>query len=336
MFGDRGQPFDDEGVHERAREAWKAAELEPTHLHAARHTAASVMFAAGVNINAVKEFLGHSSITTTLDRYGHLLPGSLAEATDRLDAFLGPQDGRTGERTGELMAKSLLRGYSGRSCKQLSRECGSVGSNPIPAARTGQLQWRQLRQPNVPIEGPPTKQTAPPGCRKRVAVAVLRRKPVEATPNAVESVYRRRHREFLRVATAITGSAELGEDAVQEGLTRALARRSTYRGSGTVEAWLWKVIINTARNLAARAPRSEGLQNEESARVLDDDYTSAVREALGLLSERQRLVLFLRYYADLEYASIAQTLGVRRGTVSATLNQAHAALRQRLSEEVHR
>ena len=48
----------------------------------------------------------------------------------------------------------------------------------------------------------------------RVAVAVLRRKPVEATPNALASVYRRRHREFLRVAPAITGSAELREDAV--------------------------------------------------------------------------------------------------------------------------
>jgi DNA-directed RNA polymerase specialized sigma24 family protein len=98
-------------------------------------------------------------------------------------------------------------------------------------------------------------------------VAVLRRKPVEATPNTVESVYRRRHREFLRVATAIPGSAELGEDAVQEGLARALSRRSTFRASETVEAWLWKVIVNAARNLASRAPRSESLQNEEMAGV---------------------------------------------------------------------
>ena len=70
--------------------------------------------------------------------------------------------------------------------------------------------------------------------------------------------------------------------------------------------------------------------------MADDDYASAVRESLGLLSERQRLVLFLRYYADLDYTSIAETLGVRRGTVSATLNQAHASLRRLLSEEVHR
>ena len=48
------------------------------------------------------------------------------------------------------------------------------------------------------------------------------------------------------------------------------------------------------------------------------------------LPERQRLVLFLRYYADLDYRQIADALGIRRGTVGATLNQAHAALRPML------
>ena len=66
----------------------ESAELDPIGLHAARHTAASVMIAAGVNVKALSEFLGHSSITITLDRYGHLLPGSIAEATTLLDAYL--------------------------------------------------------------------------------------------------------------------------------------------------------------------------------------------------------------------------------------------------------
>jgi len=50
------------------------------------------------------------------------------------------------------------------------------------------------------------------------------------------------------------------------------------------------------------------------------------------LPERQRLALFLRYYADLDYRSIAEVLGVEIGTVGATLNKAHAALRQQLEE----
>jgi RNA polymerase sigma factor (sigma-70 family) len=158
----------------------------------------------------------------------------------------------------------------------------------------------------------------------------------EATPAAVEALYRVRHRELLRVATAITGSVELGEDAVQEGLVRALARRSTFCATGTLEAWLWKVVVNAARNLAARTPRVVDAEQNEPPATQEEADAGAVRECLALLPERQRLVLFLRYYGDLDYAAIAQALGIRRGTVSATLHQAHAALRPLLAEEVHR
>jgi integrase len=46
------------------------------------------MIAAGVNAKALSEFMGHSSITITLDRYGHLFPGSEDEAAALLDAYL--------------------------------------------------------------------------------------------------------------------------------------------------------------------------------------------------------------------------------------------------------
>jgi integrase len=46
------------------------------------------MIAAGVNAKALSEYMGHSSITVTLDRYGHLMPGSEAEAGDMLEAYL--------------------------------------------------------------------------------------------------------------------------------------------------------------------------------------------------------------------------------------------------------
>jgi RNA polymerase sigma-70 factor (ECF subfamily) len=138
------------------------------------------------------------------------------------------------------------------------------------------------------------------------------------------------------VASAITGSHDLGEEAVQEGLARALARRSTFRASGTLDAWLWKIVVNAARNLATRAPRAVDAEFAGPSMAGDEDDVTAVRALLSVLPERQRLVLFLRYYADLDYATIARVLGMRRGTVSATLNQAHAVLRPLLSEEVYR
>ena len=89
VFG-RGpsRPFDPSTVADRARRAWHRAGLEPIRLHECRHTFASMMIAAGVNAKALSTFLGHASITITLDRYGHLMPGSEEEAAGLLDAYL--------------------------------------------------------------------------------------------------------------------------------------------------------------------------------------------------------------------------------------------------------
>jgi integrase len=73
---------------QRALTAWKKAELEPITLHEARHTFASLMIAAGVNAKALSTYMGHASITITLDRYGHLMPGNEEEAAALLDAYL--------------------------------------------------------------------------------------------------------------------------------------------------------------------------------------------------------------------------------------------------------
>jgi integrase len=62
--------------------------LEPLTLHEARHTYASILIAAGVSLKALSAYMGHASITITLDRYGHLMPGHEAEAVVKVDAFL--------------------------------------------------------------------------------------------------------------------------------------------------------------------------------------------------------------------------------------------------------
>jgi integrase len=82
------RPFDPSTVNNRARRAWQGAELERIRLHECRHTFASLMIAAGVNAKALSSYLGHASITITLDRYGHLMPGSEDEAAGLLDAYL--------------------------------------------------------------------------------------------------------------------------------------------------------------------------------------------------------------------------------------------------------
>ncbi len=82
------QPFTPSNVRKRANAVWMRAGLESIGLHECRHTFASLMIAAGVNAKALSTYMGHSSVTITLDRYGHLMPGNESEAAELLDGYL--------------------------------------------------------------------------------------------------------------------------------------------------------------------------------------------------------------------------------------------------------
>jgi integrase len=90
-------PFDPSTVQDRADKAWKEAGLERITPHSCRHSFASLMIAAGVNAKALQTFMGHSSVTVTYDLYGHLLPGSEAEAAGLMDTYLAAQQERQAE-----------------------------------------------------------------------------------------------------------------------------------------------------------------------------------------------------------------------------------------------
>jgi integrase len=77
-----------DAISDRAESAWKSARLDPLTMHEARHTYASLMILAGVPITALARFMGHTSITTTVDRYGHLYPSERRTAAAALDALL--------------------------------------------------------------------------------------------------------------------------------------------------------------------------------------------------------------------------------------------------------
>jgi integrase len=89
------QPFTPSNIRKRANVAWARAGLEPIGLHECRHTFASLMIAADVNAKSLSAYMGHSSVTITLDRYGHLMPGNESEAADLLDAYLARNQVRT-------------------------------------------------------------------------------------------------------------------------------------------------------------------------------------------------------------------------------------------------
>ena len=147
-----------------------------------------------------------------------------------------------------------------------------------------------------------------------------------ATLPGIERLYRARYRVFVRVALAITRDDELAAEAVQEAFLRAIRGRRRFRGTGSLEAWVWRTVVNEAKRLAARRPNVV-TERIEAAGNGSADEEAALRSLIGALPERQRLAVFLRYYADLDYRAIGEVLEVKTGTVSAMLNAAHGSLR---------
>jgi len=87
-------------VRKRALTAWRHAGLKPIGLHECRHTFASLLIAAGVNAKAITAYLGHASIQTTFDLYGHLMPGNEDEAVALVNAYL--ERSNTRERLAQI------------------------------------------------------------------------------------------------------------------------------------------------------------------------------------------------------------------------------------------
>jgi RNA polymerase sigma-70 factor, ECF subfamily len=156
-------------------------------------------------------------------------------------------------------------------------------------------------------------------------------------PNAhvadLEALYRARYRHFLRIAILITRDHGNAHDAVQEGFAATIRSLASYRGQGSLEAWVWRAVVNAAkkqqRHLSAAAPEAGDPISGQNG---DTAEARLVRTWVAALPERQRLIVYLRYYADLDYRQIATALDIAVGTVSATLNAAHQTLRKTIEE----
>jgi RNA polymerase sigma-70 factor (ECF subfamily) len=144
---------------------------------------------------------------------------------------------------------------------------------------------------------------------------------------SIEALYRADFARFARFARAVTGDRESALEAVQEGFADALRKADRFRGSGSLEGWVWSCVLNRARK--ARPQQRPELPSSNGAAAEPDPD---LRARLAALPERQRHVVFLRYFADLGYREIAEVLGIEVGTVSATLHAAHASLRAELEE----
>lgn len=153
---------------------------------------------------------------------------------------------------------------------------------------------------------------------------------------SLRAVYADRFTRMARFAAARLGDGAAGEDAVNDAFVIALQRLDSVRDAQALESWVWSILINETRREHRRRLRRRLLRLPDepgiaapAAPEIDPDMRARVRR----LPERQRTVLFLKYYGDLTNAQIAELLDIAPGTVGATLHQAQAALREALDND---
>ena len=85
-----GVPLDERNVLRRFQSVLALAGLPRMRIHDLRHSAVAILIAQGVNLKAISELLGHSSVAFTWQVYGHLLEETRKETAAKMDAALVP------------------------------------------------------------------------------------------------------------------------------------------------------------------------------------------------------------------------------------------------------
>lgn len=167
---------------------------------------------------------------------------------------------------------------------------------------------------------------------------------VEAAPGwdadaAVEQLYAAHYRRLVRLSVLLVRDEGTAEEVVQDSFVAMHGRWHTLDDPHRALAYLRQTVVNRSRSVL----RHRGVQarhpEQPPADVPGADGPTLARErrrqvldALQQLSERQREVLALRYYLDLDEAAIAEQLGISRGAVKSHASRGAAALRILLEE----
>ena len=137
--------------------------------------------------------------------------------------------------------------------------------------------------------------------------------------------------DCLRIVLVSVGDRQLAEDLVAEAFTRAWTSWRTVRDHPSPRAW----VVRTALNVNVswwRHRRREVLAGgtPDFSAPAPASTDEALTQAIRTLPLRQREVIMLRVFFDLDTETTARTLGVSPGTVGAHLHRALAALRAQI------
>jgi len=176
-------------------------------------------------------------------------------------------------------------------------------------------------------------------------------------PGAFEELVEQYQHRLVAVMHHLVGNAEEAEDLAQEVFLRVYRSRHKYRPRAKFSTWLFTIANNLALNhLRSRSrkpvvrlaihesgplgPRpAEQLARDQAAqpvhRMQQQELADLVKQAIQGLNERQRVAVILNKFEDMNYAEIAEVMGLTTKAVKSLLSRARANLRLALQDYIY-
>jgi RNA polymerase sigma-70 factor (ECF subfamily) len=160
---------------------------------------------------------------------------------------------------------------------------------------------------------------------------------IQGDRDAFEMIIRSFSRNLFAIAYGILQNREEAEDVVQDTLVKAWKSRWRVRDPEKFPAWISTIARHRARDLARRRrpePLPHDFESTEMAEATTEtegvDLDAEVHAALSQLPELHRMAVTLRYFEELDYATIERTLGLTNGALRGILGRALGVMRRRL------
>lgn len=156
-----------------------------------------------------------------------------------------------------------------------------------------------------------------------------------------ERFYERTYPMAYRTALGIVREPGLAADVTQDAFVAAYRQRSRFRGDAPVAAWLYRIVVRAALDgvhRRSRGPRLIDIAQVGSPAAATGGPSDIARlpdrlsmlDALDVLTPKARAAVVLRYYHDLDYATIAGILGTSASNVGVLLTRSLDRLRAEL------
>lgn len=174
---------------------------------------------------------------------------------------------------------------------------------------------------------------------------------------AYEEIVRRYQDRVYTLSLRWMRDEQIAREVSQDAFLALYRALPNFRGDAKLSTWIYRVVVNHCKNrkLYRRRRKTDHHEPLEGKRAADDDGPSRqlphqgpatdsmlhrseaeqlVHEALEKLDEEQRAIIVMRDLEDLDYAEIAEILGLARGTVKSRLHRARSQLARVLSRRI--